>query len=156
MVIGGIQNGMNFQQKTFITNLETSSAWTNGPSLKIGRNGHKAWRLKKNCLSNVYCTIVVGGIGTPYYITQTEILCDDSSSWEFGPELPHPVTATYMVEYPDGEGVLLVGGNGNSTTLNTIYYLKDCSSAWYRFDSTLMPERYGHVAQLMPCSVFGC
>jgi hypothetical protein len=36
----------------------------------IGRNGHKSWRLKKNAMSAVGCTVVVGGINN----TQTVAL----------------------------------------------------------------------------------
>jgi hypothetical protein len=69
------------------------------------------------------------------------------------------VTGAYLVEYPEGDGVLLVAGNRNPPSngiLNTIYYLRDCSSAWYVFNTTLATARYGHVAQWLPCSSFNC
>ena len=161
MVISGIQNGTNFQSPTFFINLETDNSWTQGPPLIIPRNGAKAWRLRKNSTTHVFCTIVAGGIFTilDLAVTKTEILCDDSSNWAFGPELPVPMTAAYMTEFPDGEGLLYVAGNknpANNGILNSVYFLRDCSSAWYLYNTTLTQPRYGHIAQWMPCSNFYC
>ena len=101
-------------------------------------------------------SLVVGGISSVPNLIKTEVLCDGSTAWEFGPDLPEPVTATYMTEHPDGEGVLLIAGNGNSVTLNTVYYLKDLSSSWYLFNTALLTERYGHIAMMLSCSNFNC
>jgi hypothetical protein len=87
MVIGGIQNLTNFAQKTFILDL-AKSAWSKGPSLKVGRNGQSCTRIATDESGLKFSTIVIGGMFTfqqPYALTSVELLDDGSNEWRQGP-----------------------------------------------------------------------
>ena len=89
MAIGGVQNESNFAKKTFILDI-ARSAWSEGPSLKTGRNGQSCIRIANDEFGQKFSTIVIGGIFTfdkPYGLTSTEVLDDGSNEWKKGPGL---------------------------------------------------------------------
>lgn len=61
---------------------------------------------------------------------KTSLTCSGSNEWREGPELPHGVFDTQMIEDPNG-GVVLVGGTSTSgQPLETLLQLSDAASQW--------------------------
>ena len=156
MLIGGIQNEINYQPNTYVHNFDTAT-WSQGPPLQTGRNGHRCCRMPVSSTNNTMGTICVGGInsGSPA-LTSSEILIDGASLWYYGPVFPRPITASQAVDSPSG-GCCMVGGYPNSNGVyNSITCLQYLSSAWIDLPQTLQTPRYAHVAITVPSSTFNC
>jgi len=157
MLISGIQNEINFQPYTWILNFDTAT-WTQGPALQTGRNGHRCCRMPVSNTNNTLGTICVGGINSTstQALTSSEILIDGTSSWSNGPVFPRPLTASQVIDSPNG-GCCMVGGYPQASTVyNSITCLQYLSSSWIDLPQTMQTPRYGHVAITVPSSTFNC
>ena len=87
MVIGGIQNGVQYQAKTFILDINKCN-WVEGPTLMTGRNAHRCARIATNGLGSSLSTVVIGGLNQTQAnlaLSSTEILDDGATAWRTGP-----------------------------------------------------------------------
>ena len=82
-----------------------------------------------------------------------------NDGWIKGPDLPVSLTQHAMVPSPDGQGVLVIGGDvGNDNVQGSIYQLK-CSSTsldscyWITLEQKLKYAREAFVAMLIPDSL---
>ncbi len=157
MLISGIQNEINFKRETWILNFNNAN-WTSGPPLQTGRNGHRCCRMPVSSTNNTMGTICVGGINdtSKPALTSSEILIDGATGWSYGPDFPRPLTASQVIDGPNG-GCCMVGGYAQgSTVYNSITCLQYLSSSWVDLTQTLQTARYGHVAIPVPSSTFNC
>jgi len=156
MIIGGNQNGANFQARTFILDI-TKCSWTEGPPLNAGRNFHSCARITVAVNPPVTGTIVVGGFNTPSTGEfRSEFLPDNNSTWLLGSPLPYPVVKAQLVNHPKGGLVLVGGATSSAPASNNLLYLKSFGSSWLTMDQTLKTPRSSHVALLIPDSEADC
>jgi len=108
MVIGGEQNARQ-SSDTYLFNTE-NEVWTEGPKLSKIRSHASCGRIRKDSQSQEFSIIVAGGLdenGTT--LSSVEILDLGSNEWRAGPDFPFGIQEAKMVEYQNGE-VILVGG----------------------------------------------
>ena len=110
LLIGGYQNGTTSSKDTYFYNAP-ANAWSEGPKLKYGRQGHSCARIRSSLDVHGYDLVVVGGTnGTS--MASTEIFDFDNSVWRSGPNLPLGVSFASLVEDRAGGVILLAGYSG--------------------------------------------
>ena len=109
---------------------------------------HSCAKIRKDDRSSSLSAIAVGGGGA---LRSVEILDESSSTWRFGPYLPHYTCCAALVEDPRG-GVILVGGYtplGHSTSL---YRLKHggLNAQWELMEQKLKVGNHYITAFIIP------
>ena len=104
--------------------------------------------------------IVLGGFHRHLGPLRTaEILDPGAKTWRQGPNFPYPLRTTTMVQDPAG-GVIVVGGLAGEGVgmLDTLYRLAHAGegASWEKLPITLTSKRDGHLAMMLPSSMFNC
>ncbi len=156
MTIGGDQDGQWSVRSFFFTFGEES--WTEGPDLKKERRGHSCGRIRRNRESQEMSIIVAGGWNGTSRLSSVEILDEDSSEWQTGPELPFGIDGSRMVEDQNG-GVVLIGGESiTSDYLDTLYQLPHGGqgAVWTKMEQKMKTGRSFHTAFMVPANIVDC
>ncbi len=156
MVIGGIQNDL-LPFNTYFFNLD-KKMWNVGPALKAARCQQSCGRIKKDSTSPELSLIVAGGSTSPGWLSSVEILDQPSTNWRAGPQLPFGISASKMIEDPNG-GVILIGGTSDLNAFEDFLYQLPHGGAgavWIRMEQKLKIARFFHVAFLVPDTLVDC
>jgi hypothetical protein len=157
MAIGGFQND-HYSGKTFFFTFGEES-WVEGPALKYERDAHSCGRIKRDKESPEMSIIVVGGSSDGYnYLSSVEILHEDSSEWQTGPELPFGISHSQMIEHLDGEVILIGGWSSEIGRLDILHQLHNGGqdAVWTRMDQRLKKGRSYHTAFMVPDNIVDC
>ena len=127
--------------------------WSNGPLFKSARVEHVCgYHHKSNSI------IAAGGrFGSPVEVLRLD---DVDPQWQYGPELPQGINLAAMVEYPEDDSLILIGGYGyhSHAVLSNIYKLRDtdADATWEKMTQELKIARHYHVAFLIPDEFTNC
>jgi hypothetical protein len=152
MLIGGWQNG-RMSPDSYLLNT-ANEVWTEGPHLSNIRSHASCGRIRKDSQSQEFSIIVAGGLdedGTR--MSSVEILDLGSNEWRAGPTLPLEILGAKMVEYQNGE-VILVGGS--SDQLGSLFQLHHggADADWTLLEQTF--EAGDNIAFLLPENIAEC
>jgi hypothetical protein len=91
-------------------------------------------------------------------VQQTNI-CNTANCVNFqiltGPKLPKSLFGHQMVTSPDGQGVIIIGGNFVDTSIYKLICNElDCK--WSEMEQNLQIGRYKHVAMMIPDNLTTC
>jgi hypothetical protein len=156
MVIGGIQNDV-VVSNTFYFNLD-QKMWNVGPALNTARCQQSCGRIRKDSSSPELSLIVAGGSKNPGWLSSVEILDQASNAWRAGAQLPFGISASKMIENPNG-GVILVGGTSDLNLFEDFLYQLPHGGAgavWIRMEQKLKIRRFFHVAFLVQDTLVDC
>jgi N-acetylneuraminic acid mutarotase len=155
MVIGGDQK-INGLGKTFYFTFGAES-WIEGPELFFERLFPSCGRIRRDKDSQEMSIIYAGGEDASIMST-VQILHAGSNEWQTGPELPFGISASQMVEDPNG-GVVLIGGYSKANpNLDTLYQLPHGGqdAVWTKMEQKLKSGRRLHTAFLVPDDIVDC
>jgi hypothetical protein len=155
MVIGGVQNGRQ-SSDTYLFNTE-NEVWTKGPQLSTIRSYASCGRIRKDSQSQEFSIIVAGGFyGDLTKLSSVEILDLGSNEWRAGPSLPLEIQGAEMVEYQNGEVILVSGGSYPKNQL--IFQLRGADANWTKMEQMLKRNPYTGFAFafLVPDSIAQC
>ena len=154
LLIGG-WTGQSTTSKTYFFNSEKNE-WSPGPDLSTPRSSFACATVNwKNPSGGQSENVVVAAGGkNKGYIWTVELLYINNISrgWQPGPELPHEVSNSELVEYKDS--VVLVGGYGNYGRY--LYQLSTPDGPWIKMEQTLPVTKHDHVAFLIPDELADC
>ncbi len=155
MVIGGDQK-INGLGKTFYFTFGAES-WIEGPELFFERLFPSCGRIRRDKDSQEMSIIYAGGEDASI-MSSVQILHAGSNEWQTGPELPFSISASQMVEDPNG-GVVLIGGYSEANpNLDTLYQLPHGGedAVWTKMEQRLKSGRRLHTAFLVPDNIVDC
>jgi hypothetical protein len=156
--IGGWEND-GLSANTYFFNTD-NEVWMKGPQLKHERFLHSCQRIRKDSQSQEFSIIVVGGNSyrNPF-VEPVEVLDPDLNEWRRGPDLPHVLDSSQLVEDQKG-GDILMGGNSVSPNdhLDSLFQLVHAGkeAKLSRMEQKLKVGRKNHVAFLVPDSIVEC
>jgi hypothetical protein len=141
-------------QRTFIL-LNLNEGWVAGPLLNYPRYYQSCARIRKNKTSFEFSVIVVGGDnGT--LMTSTEILDNEASIWQTGPDLPFGIDVAELIEDSLG-GIILIGGySAKDAYLDSLFRLDNAEAQWEELPQKLSSGRNWHAAFLIPDYLTNC
>ncbi len=118
-------------------------------------------RIRKDSHSQEFSIIVAGGHdedGTR--LSSVEILDLGSNEWRAGPDLPFGIQGAQMVEYQNGEVILVSGSSDKHEMLMTLYQLQHggADADWTKMEQMLEPKHAAYLAFafLVPDSIVEC
>lgn len=153
--IGGL-TGDSRSSKTYFFNSE-SNQWSLGPDLITPRDDLSCstvnWKNPSN--GQVEKVVVVAGGFNGAVLSSVELLIINNieRGWQDGPELPHKVSESVLVEYKNS--VVLVGGFGDDDGKH-LYQLKSRVGPWIQMETILPVSKSDHLAILIPDELTDC
>ncbi len=150
MIIGGYQS-TRWLTNTYFFNIN-DHILTSGTPLYTARCQHSCGRIRKDSSSTKLSLIVAGGTNGVAWLSSVEILDEGSNNWRVGTQLPFGISASQMIEDPNG-GVILVGGISDLNGFeNSLYQIPHggAGAVWTKMEQKLKIGRYWHAAFLVP------
>ncbi len=157
MVIAGDSNERRYLAKTWFYDV-VSEVFTQGPNLKIGRQGHVCGVIA-DTFDSTLMVVAAGGydidIGD---MVSAEAFTLELGVWQDLPDMPKALSHSPGISLPNGKSFLVIGGESGSYLSDSLLELtcfnKTCT--WNEMDQKLDVARELSVAIVLPDNQANC